>query len=409
MNLSTWKSFLDDSNNLSKPAQAKQLVSTKDIVEIKLLLIKVLRGFLAKEDLHVGLKIYINNELRNDLIEKMAANPPGLEHSFKDWSQQIFGDQKFGVILIGLEEYSNSFAEKVANIVRPLLENTGLPLDGLSFLFFMGNYGFTPFGVHKESTGEDGILFHLGPENKEFYTWDDPKYNAIEHNSEVFHNVSEMLNEGKSYELEPGDAMAIPHYVYHIGNTPKFSLSVVLDYVNPPKDRFENELIKATAEEVLLSHDAYEKPIKLNAPQSDLNDVLDLHSIQKKMEITLTRKILGLKSNGGIRRKSNTTGTRIPQSGTFSIKGKEIFPIYLDVQNSKETLIFARGHRIVLKNHPMLPQLIGQLNKGEQMTLNSIRQLMEPIWDLVDTYSLTDQLLRVEAIVIDGMNNENVG
>ena len=61
MNSSTWKSLLDDSNNLNKPTQAKQLISTKDITEINLLLIKVLRGFLAKEDLHVGLKTYINN------------------------------------------------------------------------------------------------------------------------------------------------------------------------------------------------------------------------------------------------------------------------------------------------------------------------------------------------------------
>lgn len=408
MNSSTWKSLLDDSNNLNKPTQAKQLISTKDITEINLLLIKVLRGFLAKEDLHVGLKTYINNELRNDLIEKMVANPPCLEHSFEDWSQQIFGNQKFGMILIGLEEYSNSFAEKAATIVRPLLENAGLPLDGLSFLFFMGNYGFTPFGVHKESTGEDGILFHLGPENKEFYTWDDPKYNSIEHNSEVFHNVSEMLTEGKVFELEPGDAMVIPHYVYHIGNTPKFSLSFVLDYVNPPKDRFENELLKETAEEVLLNHVEYEKPIKLNAPQSVLNDVLDLHSIQKKMEITLARKILGLKSNGGIRRISNKTRARIPSMEAFSIKGKEIFPIYLDIQDTKETLIFARGHRIVLKNHPMLPQLIGQLNKVEYITLTSIRQLMEPIWDLVEVYGLIQKLLSVEAIITDGINNENV-
>ncbi len=409
MNSSTWKSLLDNSNNLSKPTQAKQLVSTNDISEIKLLLIKVLKGFLAKEDLHVGLKTYINNELRNDVIEKMIANPPNLEHSLEDWSQQIFGDQKFGMVLIGLEEYSNSFAEKAATIVRPLLEISGLPLDGLSFLFFMGNYGFTPFGIHKESTGEDGILFHLGPENKEFYTWDDPKYNSIEHNSEVFHNVSEMLTEGKAYELEPGDAMVIPHYVYHIGNTPKFSLSFVLDYVNPPKDRFENEIIKETAKEALLNHVEYQKPIKLNTSQSDLNDVLDFHSIQKKIEIALTRKILGLKSNGGIRRISNKTHARIPQIETFSIRGKEVFPIHIDLPNTKETLIFARGHRIVLKNHPMLPQLIRQLNKLEYITITSIRELMEPIWDLVEVYSFIQELLSVEAIITDDINNENVG
>ena len=408
MNSNIWKTLLDNSNKLSKPAQAKQLVSNKDIVEIKLLLIDVLKGFLAKEDIHVGLKTYINNELRNDYIKKMVANPPHLEHSLGDWSQQIFGDQKFGMILMGLEEYSNSFAEKAATIVRPLLENAGLPINGLSFLFFMGNYGFTPFGIHKEATGDDGILFHLGPENKQFYTWDDPKYNSIEHNTEVFHNVSEMLTEGKAYELEPGDAMFIPHYVYHIGNTPKFSLSFVLDYINPPKDRFENELIKETAEEVLLNHIEYEKPIRLNAPQSALNDVIDLQSIQKKMEITLARKILRLKSNGGIRRISNRTRATIPTIESFSIKGKKMFPIYLDLQDKKETLIFARGHRIVFKNHPMLPQLFDQLNKGEYITLTSIRQLLEPIWDLVDVYSLIQELLSFEAILTDVINNENV-
>lgn len=402
MNSSTWKSLLNDSNNLSKPAQAKQLIATQDVAEMKLLLIQVLRSFLAKKDLHVGLKTYINNELRNDIIDTMVANPPSLEHSFEHWSHQIFGDQKFGMILIGLEEYSNSFAEKAATIVRPLLEQAGMPLDGLSFLFFMGNYGFTPFGVHKESTGEDGILFHLGPENKEFYTWDDPKYNSIEHNSEVFHNVSEMLTEGKRYDLEPGDAMVIPHYVYHIGNTPNFSLSFVLDYVNPPKDRFENELIAITAKEALVNHVEYEKPIKWNAPVSPLQDVLDFHSVQNKMEIAWTRKILGLKSNGGIRRISNNTHAIMPTMGAFSIKGKEIFPIYLDVQDTKEILIFARGHRIASDNHPMLPQLIGQLNKGDSITFTSIKQLMVPIWDLIKVYGLIQDLLSVEAIVIEG-------
>ena len=75
MNSSIWKSLIKDSNTLSKPAQAKQLLSTKDVIEIKLLLIKVLRDFFTKENLHIGMKTYINNELRNDFIEKMAANP----------------------------------------------------------------------------------------------------------------------------------------------------------------------------------------------------------------------------------------------------------------------------------------------------------------------------------------------
>jgi len=400
MNSHSWKTFYNESNRLKKPAKANQLISKKDTTDIKRLLINVLNGFFAKNDIHIGLKAYINNELRNDYIEKMVANPPRLEDSLETWSQHIFGNQKFGIVLIGLEEYSNAFAEKLATIVSPLLEIAGLPLNGLSFLFFMGNYGFTPFGIHKEAIGEDGILFHLGPENKQFYTWDDPKYNSIQHNSEVFHNINEMLPNGKSYNLAPGDAMFIPHYVYHIANTPKFSMSVVLDYINPPIDRFENELIKETAGENLEHSIKYTKPLKLDTPQSNLNNLIDILSIQKKIEIALDRKILSLKSNGGIRRKSNKIKVSIPSTDTFSIKSKKIFQLYIDEKDLKATLIFARGHRLIKKKHPKLPQLINQINEGNCISLISIKQLMEPLWDLIEIYSFIQDLLSVESIIL---------
>ncbi|WP_343329694.1 RNA methylase [Polaribacter staleyi] len=400
MNSNSWNTFLTNSHKLTKPAQAKKLISNTDIDEVKLLINHVLRGFLNKIDIHIGLKVYINNELRNDYTEKMVANPPKEHESLEDWSYKIFGNQKFGMVLIGLEEYSNSFAEKAATIVHPLLKTAGLPLNGLSFLFFMGNYGFTPFGIHKESTGEDGILFHLGPENKQFYTWDDPKYNGIKHNTEVFHDVEEMLPKGKEYNLEPGDAMFIPHYVYHIANTSKFSLSFVLDYINPPKDRLENELIKETAEEALEFKDEYATPFQLNASQYNLKEIIDFQSIQKKIEIAFYRKIIGLKSNGGIQKKSNKIHVTIPQGENVSFKGKKIFPIYLVEQDSKTIIIFARGHRIKVRNHPFLTQLIENINNGESITFVSLRQQMEPLWDLIDIFSFIQELLNTEAIVV---------
>lgn len=401
MTSNAWNTFIQDTKQLTQPAQTKQLIAETDIIQIKQLIIEVLQGFLNKEDLHVGLKIYINHTLRNDMIDQMVAYPPTMDGDLEIWTKEIFGNQKFGMVLIGLEQYSNAFAEKAATIVQPLLETAGLPLHGLSFLFFMGNYGFTPFGIHKEATGEDGILFHLGPGSKKFYTWDDPKYNVIEHNSEVFHNIAEMLPKGEAYALAPGDAMFIPHYVYHIANTPEFSLSFVLDYINPPKDRFENELIQDTAEEALLTHTEYEKPISLSTPLHELHTVIDFQSIQKKIEISLARKIAGLKSHGGIGRKSNNARITLPPTENFSIKGKRIFPIYLDEQDLKKTLIFARGHRIIKKKHPMLSKLIKQLNDGNTITVASIRQQMEPLWDLIEVLGFIQELLSTEAVTIE--------
>ncbi|MBL4708767.1 MAG: hypothetical protein JKY48_10065 [Flavobacteriales bacterium] len=121
------------------------------------------------------------------------------------------------------------------------------------------------------------------------------------------------------------------------------------------------------------------------------------------METVLDRKILKLKSNGGIRRKSNRTGSLLPPTGNFSIKGIKIFPIYLDEQDADNILIFARGHRIVKKNHLKLSQLVNQLNKGDSVTFASLKQLMEPLWDAIEINSFIQDLLIIEAIKLDNV------
>ncbi len=398
MNHTIWQSFYKDTDRLQKPAKANQLLTQSDIDQVKSLLIDVLNGFVNKGEHHIGMKIYIENELKNEYIHKLVEHPPRINQTLEEWSQEIFGDLKFGMILIGLEQYSNKFAEKAASIVAPLLETAGMPVHGLSFLFFMGNYGFTPFGIHKEATGEDGILFHLGPQDKQFYTWDDPKYNSLEHNKQVFHNVSEMISEGEEYNLKPGDAMFIPHYVYHIGNTSQFSSSVVLDYINPPKDRFENELLKAAAQQALNFHTDYEKPIQMDAPPSIWNDRIDIHSIQKKMELVFLRNILSLRSNGGLARKSLNNQTTLSVDMNTAFKGIPTFQLFYNIQENDKIIIFARGHEILVNNHPNLLTIIKKLNSGDTITIGEVCKLLEPQWDLIDIFSFIQELLSKEAI-----------
>lgn len=400
MNIKAWENFYENTQKLSKPASASELLSSSDNMEVIQLLISVLQGFIDKENLHNHLKIYINKELRNDLIQEMIANPPTQEKSLECWSKEIFGDQKFGMILIGLEEFSNSFAEKAAKIIHPLLKVAGLPLNGFSFLFFMGNYGFTPFGIHKESTGEDGFLFHLGPGKKIFYTWDSPRYNSIQHQKETFHNISEMLKESQKYPLNPGDTMFIPHYVYHVADTPDFSMSLVLDYINPPMDRFENELLVETGEEKLIEHSDYGKPIGLEESISSLAERLSIETIQKKLSIRLERKLASLKSNGGIRKKSIRNSKTLIPNGDFLFQGKSIFPLFWDLHNPDEILIIARGHRIPKKYNPQIIELLEKLNDGNPISSYEVMEKMEPGWDLIDFYGLVQELASVEAIQI---------
>lgn len=399
MNNKAWESLYLNSQHLEKPASVKGLISNNEIEEIQGVMLEILRSFIEKGEMHIGLKTYIDQELRNDMADRMTALPPQQHDTLESWSQRIFGDQKFGMVLNYLEGFSNSFAEKAANIVSPLLSIAGMPLEGLSFLFFMGNYGFTPFGIHKESIGEEGILFHLGPGNKQFYAWDDPELNSMEHNSQVFHNVEEMLPNAQCYELEPGDAMFVPHNVYHVANTSEFSISFVMDYINPPSDRFENQLFKSAGEnEVLINKNSYQVPLKMESNIADWSELLNFESMKRKMEVSFQRRILELKSNGGILRKSNfSRGFQFP-NGIFIIQGKSIFPLFQQELSNNRVMLFARGHRIVKQNHKNFSFLLEKLNNGEGVSLITIKELLEPEWDITEIYGFISDLLQVDAV-----------
>jgi len=397
MTQKAWKELYEASSHLTKPAHAKALIASEAIPEIKRMLLAVTRNFLKKGDVHLGLKTYIDKTLRNDMTDHMLAQLPTDTDTLETWSQQIFGKEKFGMILNSLEAHSNEFSEKAATIVQPLLNIAGLPLQGLSFLFFMGNYGFTPFGIHKENVGEEGILFHLGPGKKLFYMWDDPTYNTIAHNTQVFHNIEEMLPKAQCYELEPGDAMFIPHQVYHVANTEDFSVSFVMDYINPPMDSFENELIEQTATEQLRHQQTHQIPVQMESDRSSWKSLLNPESIQKKVEIALQRKILALQSNGGIALKSNKIHQSQFSNKSFSIQGKTMFPLLIDVSDD-EMIIFARGHRLREKKHSNFLQFIENLNDQKIVSFDEIRELLEPDWDLIDIYGFLGKLIATESV-----------
>ena len=165
-----WHQLYGQSEKLTQATSIHNAFSDDDITFVEQRLKNVLKRFLEKGELHKGFKVYVDQKLDNSYIKRMAEQPPSGNESIHDWCMSIFGDQKFGFIFNSLESYDNGLVERMCNIVHPLLEQAGMPLGGLSFLFFMGNYGFTPFGIHKEAKGEEGFLFHMGPSPKTFYT-----------------------------------------------------------------------------------------------------------------------------------------------------------------------------------------------------------------------------------------------
>ena len=208
-----WKQLYNKTNELTKVYSSKQFIAPEKILLYQNLIKDCLKVFIERGELHLGLKTFIDRNLTSAFDHQLMNTPFEEEESLEKWTGKVFKNNKFGMVLNYLELLNGEFTETLAKDVEPLFSLAGLPLGGISFLTFIGNYGFTPFGIHKDSTGEDGILFHLGPGIKKFYTWDDPKYNSLMHHTKVFHDVESMLPEATCYLLNPGDALFIPHNV----------------------------------------------------------------------------------------------------------------------------------------------------------------------------------------------------
>ncbi|MDE1205503.1 RNA methylase [Tenacibaculum larymnensis] len=401
-NSETWKKLYQNSQELTKPTSIDNILSDDDVIFLKQELKNIINRFLDKGELHKGIKVYINHELQNGIAEEMAANRPEENETIEQWCMKLFGDQKFGVVFNSLETFSNEFTERMCHIVAPLLQKAGMPLGGLSFLFFMGNYGFTPFGIHKDAKGEDGFLFHLGPNDKGFYTWDIEEYNQIEHHTKVFHEVEAMLPTSTKYPLKEKSTMFIPHQVYHIAKTDEFSLSVVMDYINPSRDYLEKTIAAQIAASELTKNPkvGYLSPVDITTEELDWNNLLNPKTWENKYKNALTKYITKLKSNAGVLQPSIVENKEGLPNPPFQIKGKTIFPLLLHTENTEKTCIMARGNEVIVSNNSQLNTIIKKLNTGETISFDELQNHLTPTWELMDVFDFVSQLTRVGAITI---------
>lgn len=401
-NLLLWKQLHDETEGLKKPGALNDLISPQVIPELERGIIRVINRFLDEGAWHLGLKIFIQKELRNDLAHRLDANRPKEEEGLERWAQQIFEEQKFGIVFNSLEKYDNEFSELLCTMVHPLLKVAGLPLGGVSFLFFMGNYGFTPFGIHKDAKGEEGFLFHLGPGIKEFYSWDIEALNKIEHYTKVFHDIDEMLPSSKKHELLPGSVMFIPSQVYHIGRSDTFSLSIVMDYINPSKDYLYKELAIEIAEEPVLptekSH--FLNPLPTSKDKPIPEDYIDSDSLSNKFLHALQKRIAKLQSQAGMLLSGIAGKNKILPNGDFKFRGKPVFPITFYKNDAGKVILFARGHAINITDNKNILRVITELNNGKIFSFQSLKNQDLSDWDLIDIYGFLNDLYQFDAIDI---------
>ena len=167
-------------------------------------LLDVLRGFSLKNAVP-KYRVWIGQHQSAEYWNKVRENPPEDHENLQHWASRVFGNLKFGIIATNVELYSTDLNDKILERLAPIIHETKIPSGGFEIALFLGNYGWTPIGVHKDFNGAKVVHFHLGPGNKSIYQWDDEVYSKLTEDQPNFTNPSEILSGATEFNFKAGD------------------------------------------------------------------------------------------------------------------------------------------------------------------------------------------------------------
>jgi len=400
--------LLTNTNSFAKAAVFGDCLPKKETQAMRANILDILRTQCKLKTTLYGFRVYVEGrQLTTKELNKIYDLPPKNMGSLTSWAQRTFGDQKFGIIMNRGENLNNELAKRMAQKISPLLKKVGTPLLGINFTFFIGNYGWTPIGIHQDDPGESVIHFHLGPGEKTMYTWNEKKYKKLAGKNR-FNNkdVEKFLPYANVHPFKEGDLFYMPPNVYHIGKSDDLSVGLTLWFNNKLKSELAIKLLKVVEDQYLIENTETMVPDKNGIEDlSASRQAIDLFKLPKDLENlpfkTFMKEIFkihkyALSSNSGY----GTSPLPKEKETKFSIKDHVIlekpFVIkYVDSLDKQNLLIFIRGAKLVLLNFEGIKSLIDEINKGKKVSVKYLLSLLDKDWkedigifilNLIDTH-----------------------
>ncbi|WP_373517647.1 hypothetical protein [Pricia sp.] len=386
--------FLRTTNSFTKAAVFEDCLPKKETQAMRANILDILRTQCKLKTTLYGFRVYVEGrQLTAKELNRIYNSPPKDIDSLTSWAQRTFGNQKFGIIINRAENLNNELAKRMAHKISPLLKKAGTPLLGINFTFFIGNYGWTPIGIHQDDPGESVIHFHLGPGEKTMYTWNEKKYKKLAGKNKANNKDEEkFLPYANVHLFKEGDLFYMPPNVYHIGKSDNLSVGLTLWFNNKLKSELAIKLLKVVEDQYLEGNTETMLPDKNGIEDlSASRQAIDLFKLPKDLE-NLPFKIFmkeifkihkyALSSNSGY----CTSPLPKKKQTEFSIEDhimleKPFVIKYVDSLGGKNLLIFIRGAKLVLLNFEGIKSLIDEINKGKKVSVKYLLSLLDKDWN----------------------------
>ena len=305
-----WRDFLKTNNDFTETCVIKDAISSEMLNELNLGIMEVLSNRLSMKDINNGFRIYIEGkEQDDDYLKKICETPPLNSDNIKSYTDKIF-DKKFGFIINSGERHSDYISHNILKAVKPLIDLKGIPPLGIEITIFIGNYGWTPLGIHQDHRGENVIHFHLGPGGKKMYIWDEEKYKELTNLKHNNTDIEPLLPHAKEFIFGTSDLYYMPWNKFHVGYSDELSVGITLWFNNPSKYKYFNRIIESfvtqfVKKETEIIGNKYNLLENVENSSKDIFDILEVEnevinsSVKDFMNFITEEFNYNIISNGG--------------------------------------------------------------------------------------------------------------
>lgn len=382
-----WLNFIDKNENFSNTCVLKDSFSNEDQTILYNSVTEAIYRRISDVILDKGFRVYNDGKEASgkETIDFFKQNPPKSEEDLILYLKRIFKN-KFGIIMNNNEAFSEQLASRVYEMVEPLFDLAGVPPLGNEITVFIGDYGWTPLGIHKDQKGENVIHFHLGPGRKQMYIWDEAIYEKLV-GKNVYNNknIEPILYKAKKYDFGAGDIFYMPWYENHVGYTEDISIGVSLWFKSTDNYTFSKKILEHFILQ-FLPNDQKIIPPQINYLDNDdtfENFKNSISSTLDDSESTLDDFLKKIYLDHKYTLLSNSSWSTVPIENKIDdldddflydkiISIVKPFKIIYENYKNEKMYIFVRGNRFSIKYFKDIEDLIRRLNNNETIEINEL-------------------------------------
>lgn len=369
-----YESILELSEDFNRPALIPNILEDGYITEndINQLFININKY----REIKPSLRVYVNDSTRDLYVNLVLSNPPQESDGIEEWCDNLFANNKYCVILNHAETWNDVLVEKISRLLSPTLGNFGYNEFEHEIMLFIGNYNYTPFGIHIDGKGDTSFQFNVIGKTRNAYLWHPENYSKLTGKKRTPYYFPDRLVDTADFEIElpQNDLFILPASKYfHIYSNNGFNVSIAYFLKKTPKSDILSSAIRLKEKEVLSNIETHfdlddfskNEPIipAVNKDITSLSDSLSLKSKVKEVEYLRN-------SNNGFISDIIEKDDEIDFSVDSLLTILKPFKI-LYYADGKKMNVFCRGKKIVYSDEPWLKIVIDHINSSK-ITLKNL-------------------------------------